>query len=71
LLKFLRIKPLNEWDRFNLQIAKPVKSGKGAGRAMKRLQVGVVLSFSDLILIFCSRRLFFSKLCYGGRRHSS
>ncbi|KAJ7286231.1 SNF2 family DNA-dependent ATPase [Mycena rebaudengoi] len=39
LLKFLRIKPLNEWDRFNLQIAKPVKSGKGAGRAMKRLQV--------------------------------
>ncbi|KAJ7085696.1 SNF2 family DNA-dependent ATPase [Mycena belliarum] len=39
LLKFLRIKPLNEWDRFNLQIAKPVKNGKGAGRAMKRLQV--------------------------------
>ncbi|CAK5280366.1 unnamed protein product [Mycena citricolor] len=39
LLKFLRIKPLNEWERFNLQIAKPVKSGKGAGRAMKRLQV--------------------------------
>ncbi|KAK7038089.1 SNF2 family DNA-dependent ATPase [Favolaschia claudopus] len=39
LLKFLRIKPLNDWERFNLQIAKPVKSGKGAGRAMKRLQV--------------------------------
>ncbi|KAJ7461525.1 SNF2 family DNA-dependent ATPase [Mycena latifolia] len=39
LLKFLRIKPLNDWERFNTQIAKPVKSGKGAGRAMKRLQV--------------------------------
>ncbi|KAF7337965.1 SNF2 family DNA-dependent ATPase [Mycena venus] len=39
LLKFLRIKPLNDWERFNNQIAKPVKSGKGAGRAMKRLQV--------------------------------
>ncbi|KAJ7217076.1 SNF2 family N-terminal domain-containing protein [Mycena pura] len=39
LLKFLRIKPLNEWERFNAQIAKPVKSGKGATRAMKRLQV--------------------------------
>ncbi|KAJ7681794.1 SNF2 family N-terminal domain-containing protein [Mycena rosella] len=39
LLKFLRIKPLNNWDTFNTQIAKPVKSGKGAGRAMKRLQV--------------------------------
>ncbi|KAJ7217158.1 SNF2 family DNA-dependent ATPase [Mycena pura] len=39
LLKFLRIKPLNEWERFNTQIAKPVKSGKGATRAMKRLQV--------------------------------
>ncbi|KAJ6618869.1 SNF2 family N-terminal domain-containing protein [Mycena sp. CBHHK59/15] len=39
LLKFLRIKPLNDWERFNAQIAKPVKSGKGAGRAMKRLQV--------------------------------
>ncbi|KAF8205756.1 P-loop containing nucleoside triphosphate hydrolase protein [Mycena galopus ATCC 62051] len=39
LLKFLRIKPLNDWERFNTQIAKPVKNGKGAGRAMKRLQV--------------------------------
>ncbi|KAJ7766803.1 SNF2 family DNA-dependent ATPase [Mycena metata] len=39
LLKFLRVKPLNDWERFNTQIAKPVKSGKGAGRAMKRLQV--------------------------------
>jgi SNF2 family DNA or RNA helicase len=39
LLKFLRIKPLNNWETFNTQIAKPVKSGKGAVRAMKRLQV--------------------------------
>ncbi|KAJ6502104.1 SNF2 family DNA-dependent ATPase [Mycena sanguinolenta] len=39
LLKFLRIKPLNDWERFNSQIAKPVKNGRGAGRAMKRLQV--------------------------------
>ncbi|KAL0579929.1 hypothetical protein V5O48_002100 [Marasmius crinis-equi] len=39
LIKFLRIKPFNEWERFNETIAKPVKSGKGANRAMKRLQV--------------------------------
>lgn len=39
LLKFLRIKPLSNWDTFNTQIAKPVTSGRGAGRAMKRLQV--------------------------------
>lgn len=39
LIKFLRIKPLSHWDTFNTQIAKPVKSGKGANRAMKRLQV--------------------------------
>ncbi|KAJ3980544.1 SNF2 family N-terminal domain-containing protein [Lentinula detonsa] len=41
LLKFLRIKPFSSWERFNEQIAKPVKSGngRGANRAMKRLQV--------------------------------
>ncbi|KAF7311329.1 hypothetical protein MKEN_01034600 [Mycena kentingensis (nom. inval.)] len=39
LLKFLKIKPLNEWERFNEQIAKPVKNGRGASRAMKRLHV--------------------------------
>ncbi|KAF8065081.1 SNF2 family DNA-dependent ATPase [Lyophyllum atratum] len=39
LIKFLRIKPLSNWDNFNTQIAKPVKNGKGASRAMKRLQV--------------------------------
>lgn len=39
LIKFLRIKPLSNWDTFNTQIAKPVNAGKGASRAMKRLQV--------------------------------
>jgi SNF2 family DNA or RNA helicase len=39
LIKFLRIKPLSNWDTFNTQIAKPVNTGKGASRAMKRLQV--------------------------------
>ncbi|KAF8153019.1 SNF2 family N-terminal domain-containing protein [Crassisporium funariophilum] len=39
LIKFLRIKPLSVWDTFNEQIAKPVNSGRGASRAMKRLQV--------------------------------
>ncbi|KAH7871361.1 SNF2 family N-terminal domain-containing protein [Lentinula edodes] len=39
LLKFLRIKPFSVWERFNEQIAKPVKNGRGANRAMKRLQV--------------------------------
>ncbi|KAF9011925.1 SNF2 family N-terminal domain-containing protein [Cyathus striatus] len=39
LIKFLRIKPLSNWDTFNSQIAKPVNSGRGAGRAMSRLQV--------------------------------
>ncbi|KAI0267408.1 SNF2 family N-terminal domain-containing protein [Gloeopeniophorella convolvens] len=38
LLKFLRIKPLNDWQTFNEQINKPVKSGR-PGRAMKRLHV--------------------------------
>ncbi|KAF7348601.1 DNA repair protein RAD5 [Mycena venus] len=39
LLKFLHIKPLNDWDRFNLLIAKPIAKGPGANLAMKRLQV--------------------------------
>jgi SNF2 family DNA or RNA helicase len=39
LLRFLRIKPYNDWTTFNEQIAKPVKSGRGGSRAMKRLQV--------------------------------
>ncbi|KAK7040722.1 hypothetical protein VNI00_009628 [Paramarasmius palmivorus] len=39
LLRFLRIKPFNDWERFNEMIAKPVKNGRGANRAMQRLQV--------------------------------
>ncbi|KAH7929303.1 hypothetical protein BV22DRAFT_1110033 [Leucogyrophana mollusca] len=38
LIKFLRIRPLNDWQTFNEQISKPVKSGRSV-RAMKRLQV--------------------------------
>lgn len=39
LIKFLRIRPLNDWAQFSEQISKPVKNGRGANRAMKRLQV--------------------------------
>ncbi|KAJ7636882.1 P-loop containing nucleoside triphosphate hydrolase protein [Roridomyces roridus] len=39
LLKFLRIKPLNDWERYNLQIAKPILKGTGANLAMRRIQV--------------------------------
>ncbi|KAJ7681145.1 SNF2 family N-terminal domain-containing protein [Mycena rosella] len=39
LMKFLRIKPLNDWERFNSQIAKPISKGISSGLAMKRLQV--------------------------------
>jgi SNF2 family DNA or RNA helicase len=42
LIKFLRIKPLSIWEEFNDKIAKPVKNGRGANRAMKRLQVRVI-----------------------------
>ncbi|KAF8497540.1 SNF2 family N-terminal domain-containing protein [Russula emetica] len=38
LIKFLRVKPLNDWQTFNEQINKPVKSGRSV-RAMKRLHV--------------------------------
>ncbi|KAL4267211.1 SNF2/RAD54 Helicase and Transcription Factor [Pleurotus pulmonarius] len=39
LLKFLRIKPLNNIYTFKDQIDKPVRTGQKAGLAMKRLQV--------------------------------
>ncbi|KDQ54158.1 hypothetical protein JAAARDRAFT_697737 [Jaapia argillacea MUCL 33604] len=38
LIKFLQIRPLNDWDKFNEQISKPVKAGRSV-RAMKRLQI--------------------------------
>ncbi|KAJ3560995.1 hypothetical protein NP233_g10474 [Leucocoprinus birnbaumii] len=39
LLKFLHIRPWNELDRFNRDLAQPIKKGVRAGPAMKRLQV--------------------------------
>ncbi|KAJ7138696.1 SNF2 family N-terminal domain-containing protein [Mycena crocata] len=39
LLKFLRIQPLDKWDCFSTQIAKPVKTGKGVEQAMKQLHI--------------------------------
>ncbi|TFK29502.1 hypothetical protein FA15DRAFT_610100 [Coprinopsis marcescibilis] len=39
LMKFLRIKPYSEWATFNEQVGQPITSGRGAGLAMKRLQV--------------------------------
>lgn len=44
LFKFLRIKPLNDKQSFESQIAKPLKSGRNAGQAMKKLRVGLLLS---------------------------
>ena len=46
LLKFLRVKPLNDWQTFNEQINKPVKSGRSV-RAMKRLHVCTFLLLSS------------------------
>ncbi|KAJ3820759.1 SNF2 family N-terminal domain-containing protein [Lentinula raphanica] len=39
IFQFLRLKPFSSWTTFNEQIAKPVRSGRGADHAMKRLQV--------------------------------
>lgn len=47
LIKFLRIKPYNMWERFNEHIAKPVKSGRGANGAMKKLHVSCLNQPSD------------------------
>jgi SNF2 family DNA or RNA helicase len=41
LIKFLQIRPLNDWHEFNDKIAKPVKSGRSV-RAMKRLHVCLI-----------------------------
>lgn len=40
LLKFLAIKPLNDWIHFSSTIARPVKAGR-TSRAMKCLQVHI------------------------------
>ncbi|KAF8266996.1 P-loop containing nucleoside triphosphate hydrolase protein [Lactarius quietus] len=49
LLKFLRIKPLNEWQTFNEQISKPLKSGRSAV-AMKRLHVPLKVVLRAIML---------------------
>jgi len=54
LLKFLRIKPFSNWNSFNVQIAKPVSSGRGGGAAMKRLQVGSICILIKICLSFSS-----------------
>jgi hypothetical protein len=41
LLKFLNIRPWNHWDKFNHDLAQPIKNGRGANSAMKRLQVSL------------------------------
>ncbi|KAG1752062.1 SNF2 family N-terminal domain-containing protein [Suillus lakei] len=38
LLKFLRVRPLNDWQNFNEQVAQPIKAGRPV-RALKRLHV--------------------------------
>lgn len=42
LIKFLRIKPLNDWQTFRDQISEPIKKGRPQ-RAIKRLHVGFFL----------------------------
>lgn len=44
LIKFLRIRPLSDWQTFNDHVAKPMKAGKPV-RAIKRLHVR---SFADV-----------------------
>jgi SNF2 family DNA or RNA helicase len=38
LVKFLRIRPYSEWQKFRLDIASPLKQGGGKDRAMQKLQ---------------------------------
>ncbi|KAK1216281.1 hypothetical protein PQX77_021090 [Marasmius sp. AFHP31] len=39
LLKFLHKRPFDDWEYFHKAVARPVKTGRGANNAMKRLQV--------------------------------
>jgi SNF2 family DNA or RNA helicase len=52
LLRFLRIKPLHQWDRFNEQIRKPMMAGR-TGTPMKRLHVSLVLQGYQSIYLLC------------------
>lgn len=51
--KFLRIKPLNDWNNFKETIADPVKAGRTA-RAMKRLHVGFMFILPTIEADHCS-----------------
>jgi len=62
LLKFLHIRPWNEYSKFNFNVAQPIKRGSGAGTAMKRLQVGSDASCLPSTQSY-SYRLSSSKLC--------
>ena len=42
LLHFLKKRPFDDWEHFDEAIARPVKAGRGANNAMKRLQVCVL-----------------------------
>lgn len=67
LIKFLGIRPLNDWDQFRTTIAQPVKQGRST-RAMKRLHV----SRSNRLLEMAADYLFFrwcyNRLCFGAQR---
>ena len=68
LIKFLQIRPLNDWQTFNNQIAKPVKTGRSV-RAMKRLQVrfsGSSYCFIDILHI--THRSCCKLSCFGVER---
>jgi SNF2 family DNA or RNA helicase len=43
LFKFLGIRPYHELEAFKRTFAQPIQSGKGAGRAMGKLQVRRVI----------------------------
>ena len=62
LIKFLRLRPLNDWQNFNEQIAQPVKAGRPT-RALKRLHVSLQ---SD-----SSTRRFAERYCAIGRSESN
>jgi SNF2 family DNA or RNA helicase len=48
LFKFLGIRPYNELDAFKKTFAQPIQSGRGAGRAMGKLQVyRLIVGFVD------------------------
>ena len=49
LIKFLRIRPLDEWETFKEQISKPVKGGRPS-LGLKRLHVSSQFAFCNSCL---------------------